>query len=183
MPCLYRPRMPLQPFAGADPFLGRLPGRTAVLSYLDHRLGPDGPGRLPAVNEWPDPLRLIHDQSPQVLAAALRSIALLALGRDVPQVWAKVMPSTAGPVAWCEGPTWAVVGGSAGPIFGLLDNYPGVCFQLEDDPAAIEAIGELTATLVHERERVMEMEPLTRAPDLRSGAPGAPLRGVPPLSA
>jgi hypothetical protein len=165
--------MPLQPFAGADPFLGRLPGRTAVLSYLDHRLGPDGPGRLPARDEWPARLRLSGDVAPQVLAAAIRSLALLASGRDVPHTWAKVMPSTNGPVAWAEGPTWAVIGASEGPIFGLVDNRPGVCFDLGQDAAAITSIGLLVASLVQERVRAMEMEPLTRPP----------LRGLPPLTA
>jgi len=165
--------MSLQPFAGADPFLGRLPGRTAVLSYLDHRLGPDGPGRLPSPQEWPARLRLLNNQAPQVLSAAVRSMALLADGREVPHVWAKVMPSTSGPVAWAEGPTWAVVGNVDGAILGLVDNHPGICFSLAEDSEAVSAVGLLIATLVHERERVLGMEPLTRPP----------LRGLPPLSA
>lgn len=165
--------MPLQPFAGADPFLGRLPGRTAVLSYLDHRLGPDGPGRLPADDEWPARLRMLDESPPQVLAAAIRSISLLAAGRDVPHTWAKVMPSTTGPVAWCEGPTWAVVGATQGPVLGLVDNRPGICFDLAHDAAALCAIAQLVDTLVQERHRAMEMEPLTRPA----------LRGLPPLTA
>lgn len=165
--------MPLQPFAGADPFVGRLPGRTAVLSYLDHRLGPDGPGRLPSADEWPARLRLVDDEAPQVLNAAIRAITMLADGRDVPHVSAKVMPSTAGPVAWCEGPTWAVIGISNGSIFGLLDNRPGICFDLAEDADAISAIEKLVTTLVSERERALDMEPLTRPP----------LRGLPPLTA
>lgn len=173
--------MPLQPFAGADPFLGRLPGRTAVLSYLDHRLGPDGPGRLPLPQEWPARLRLLaHDDHiamgtgvPQVLSAALRAITMLAAGRDVPHTSAKVMPSTHGPVAWCEGPTWAIVGAPRKSIFGLVDNRPGVCFLLDADSAAHAAIEKLIATLVGERERVLDMEPLTRPA----------LRGLPPLTA
>lgn len=165
--------MPLQPFAGADPFLGRLPGRTAVLFYLDHRLGPDGPGRLPAPEEWPARLRLVDEDAPQVLAAAIRSIALLAAGRDVPHTVAKVMPSTDGPVAWCEGPTWAVIGAAGGPIFGLVDNRPGVCFDLASDSTAIVAVNALVDTLVQHRERALDMEPLTRPA----------LRGLPPLTA
>lgn len=165
--------MPLQPFAGADPFLGRLPGRTAVLSYLNHRLGPDGPGRLPADDEWPARLRMLQGPAPQVLAAAIRSISLLAAGRDVPHTWAKVMPSTAGPVAWCEGPTWAVVGATHGPVLGLVDNRPGICFDLEQDAEALLAIGCLVDSLVQERTRAMAMEPLTKPS----------LRGLPPLTA
>jgi hypothetical protein len=165
--------MPLQPFAGADPFVGRLPGRTAVLSYLDHRLGPDGPGRLPSAAEWPARLRLSDSGAPQVLSAAVRAIALLAEGRDVPHTSAKVMPSTSGPVAWCEGPTWAIIGSAEGPILGLVDNRPGICFDLAGEDDATQAIELLIATLVHERERALEMEPLTRPA----------LRGLPPLTA
>lgn len=165
--------MSLQPFASPDPWLGRIPTRSSVLGYLSHLLGPDGAGSLPAAGEWPSGLRIAAYLEQSTLAAAVRALQLVALGRRVPGTTAALAASTQGPVGWCEGPTWAIVGIPGDTVIGLIESHPGMAFDMTTDSPTQQALAALVSTLVSERERARDLEPLTRPP----------LRGLPPLTA
>lgn len=165
--------MSLQPFTAPDPWLGRIPTRSSVLGYLSHLLGPEGSGSLPMAGEWPSGLRIASYLGQSTLEAAVRALHLVALGRRVPGTTAAVLASTQGPVGWCEGPTWAVVGIPGDMVIGLMESHPGMAFDMTADSATQQALAALVSTLVTERERARDLEPLTRPP----------LRGLPPLTA